>query len=154
MFEGLLPEPHNTVILRLLFICAHWHGLAKLRLHTDDTLRILDETTVRIGAEFRAFVEKTCPVFDTRELDREADARDRRRRKKDKECPSTHSAQNAGSAAQPTSAGGRRKTFNIQKFKYHSLGDYVDTIRQFGTTDSYSTEPVSLDFTVAILPLT
>ena len=29
-------------------------------------------------------------------------------------------------------------------YKHHSLGDYMDEIRERGTTDSYSTEPVSL----------
>ena len=36
-------------------------------MHTDDTLKILDETTVRIGVEFRAFTNKTCPAFKTRQ---------------------------------------------------------------------------------------
>ena len=48
-------------------------------MHTDRTLEILDETTVQIGAKFRAFAEKTCPSFETRELKREMDARKRQR---------------------------------------------------------------------------
>jgi hypothetical protein len=35
------------------------------------------------------------------------------------------------------------KMFNLETYALHSLGDYPNTIRQFGTTDSYSTEPVS-----------
>jgi hypothetical protein len=35
-----------------------------------------------------------------------------------------------------------RKVLNIQTYKHHALGDYPKTIRQFGTTDSFSTEPV------------
>jgi hypothetical protein len=135
-FEGLLPEPHNKSILRLLFICAHWHGLAKLRMHTDDTLKILDETTVQTSTAFQAFVAKTCPAFNTKELPREEDARKRRRQEKKTE----------GRPAKPTSAadGPKQKTFNLQIYKYHSLGDYSNTIRRLGTTDSYSTEPVSI----------
>jgi len=34
VFEGLLPELHNTHVLKLLFDLAHWHGLAKLQMHT------------------------------------------------------------------------------------------------------------------------
>jgi hypothetical protein len=34
-------------------------------------------------------------------------------------------------------------TFNLTAYKVHALGDYVEAIRQHGTTDSYSTEPVS-----------
>jgi hypothetical protein len=37
----------------------------------------------------------------------------------------------------------RKKSLNLKTYKNHSLGDYVRTIRRYGTTDSYSTEPVS-----------
>jgi hypothetical protein len=40
-------------------------------------------------------------------------------------------------------AGRRKKTFNLNTYKAHALRDYVETIRRYGTTDSYSTEPVS-----------
>ena len=33
--------------------------------------------------------------------------------------------------------------FNLDTYKYHSLGDYVEHIKRYGTTDSYSTEAVS-----------
>lgn len=36
----------------------------------------------------------------------------------------------------------QKKTMNLNTYKVHALGDYVETIRQYGTTDSYSTEPV------------
>jgi hypothetical protein len=134
VFDGLLPEPHNTNILWLLFICAHWHGLAKLRLHTEDTLQILDEATVCIGKEFQAFAAKTCSAFDTKELNREVNKRMRRQEKQARGCSVTRT---------PTAKGQRRKKFNLQTYKYHSLGDYAKTIRQFGTTDSFSTEVVS-----------
>ena len=35
------------------------------------------------------------------------------------------------------------KKLNINTYKVHSLGDYASTIRQFGTTDSYSMVIVS-----------
>jgi hypothetical protein len=185
VFEGLLPEPHNGKIMRLLFTCAHWHGLAKLRMHTDDTLKILDETTVHIGVEFRAFTNKTCPAFKTRELHRESEARKRRQMKRTqtreepanaseplvdvpgpspaatstttqtrKEPANVNASQPLldvpGSSLATTSTttrseenGRRRKMFNLRTYKYHSLGDYANTIRRFGTSDSFSTEPVS-----------
>jgi hypothetical protein len=31
---------------------------------------------------------------------------------------------------------------NLLTYKYHFLGDYSDAIRQFGMTDSYSTQMV------------
>jgi hypothetical protein len=78
VFDGLLPEPHNTRILRLLFNLAHWHGLAKLRLHTHTSLDILSRVTTSLGKSFRDFQEKTCSMFQTRELEREKGARQRR----------------------------------------------------------------------------
>jgi len=39
-------------------------------------------------------------------------------------------------------------------YKYHALGDYVDTIRRFGTTDSYSTQPVSVYMVFCMILLT
>jgi hypothetical protein len=130
VFDGLLPEPCNSAILQLLFICAHWHGLAKLRMHTDHTLEILDETTLALGRQFRLFTDVICPQFNTRELSREFDQRKRRKQKEpNKGVPVTMSR--------------RRKTFNLETYKFHSLGDYASTIRHIGTSDSYSTQVVS-----------
>lgn len=39
--------------------------------------------------------------------------------------------------------GPKTRRFNLQTYKLHALGDYVDTIRQFGTTDNYTTQSVS-----------
>lgn len=82
VFAGLLPEPHNSRLLELLFVVAQWHGLAKLRIHTDHTLEILDQFTTLLGKSLRDFLSKTCLAFDTKELPREANAR--RSRKKNK----------------------------------------------------------------------
>jgi hypothetical protein len=111
--------------------------LAKLRLHIDYTLEILDEVTRQIGVEFRAFTAKTCPAFNTRELQRESDAR--RRRQLEKGGRKSSKASTAGT--HPASES-KQKVFSINTYKYHSLGDYANTIRKFGTSDSYSTEPV------------
>lgn len=78
VFEGLLPEPHNTHILMLLHHFGHWHGLAKLRLHTDETLDILDDLTTILGDDLRTFKADTCASFQTKELQKEANARQRR----------------------------------------------------------------------------
>ena len=116
VFDGLLPEPHNQSILRLLFVFAHWHGIAKLRMHIDPTLDILDETTVSLGKQSRSFAENTCSAFDTRELQREANARKRRESKKSN-----------GTTTSTTTRQGKK--FNLDTYKYHSLGDYAATIR-------------------------
>ncbi|KAJ3531757.1 hypothetical protein NMY22_g8020 [Coprinellus aureogranulatus] len=79
VFEGLFEDKkHNKLIASLLFVLAHWHGLAKLRTHTDQTLQILDDRTTDVGSAFRAFLKEVCQKVDTKELKREADARKRR----------------------------------------------------------------------------
>ena len=117
-FQDLLPEPHNKKILHLLFTFAHWHGMAKLRLHTDVTLDILDNLTTQLSKELRDFQKTTCANFQTFELRREAEARKCR--------------QNAAESTSGTStlAGGPRNTnqrqtkkFNLQTYKIHALGD-------------------------------
>lgn len=130
VFDGLLPDPHNAAILQLLSVCAQWHGLAKLRMHTDHTLKLLNITTVALGQKFRAFANDTCSAFNTRELQREVEARARRQASK-------------GTTAVANSTR-RPKKLNLQTYKFHSLGDYEATIRRYGTTDSYSTEVVSV----------
>jgi hypothetical protein len=56
---------------------ALWHGLAKLRMHTDATLDILDEITTTLGNALRQFSKETCSTFATHELKRETAARTR-----------------------------------------------------------------------------
>lgn len=137
VFDGLLPEPHNSIVMRLLFVCSHWHGLAKLRLHSDITVAILDEVTTALGEAFREFQLKVCPAFATRELPREARARERRAQSK-----STKSTTGIAESQKLTTAT-KLKPFNLDNFKHHSLGDYAQTIRDFGTTDSFSSQIVS-----------
>ena len=74
MFDGLFNDEHEHDILQLLFACAHWHGLAKLHMHTDLMLVLLDEATAFLGVKFRCFVNHTCERFNTCELQHEANA--------------------------------------------------------------------------------
>lgn len=97
-------------------------------MHTDVTLRILDDTTTSLGQQLRHFQAETCSAYATHELKREAAARTRQNK-----------SGNAGSSERSP------KTFNLQTYKIHALGDYVDTIKTYGTTDSYSTEIVRFE---------
>ena len=45
VFKGLLPKKHNRIIQKLLFKLSIWHGLAKLRLHTEMTVNALKTST-------------------------------------------------------------------------------------------------------------
>ena len=48
-FDGFLPEPDNKHLLKLLFLLAYWQGLAKLCLHTEATLGLLDKVMKDLG---------------------------------------------------------------------------------------------------------
>ncbi|KAG8905951.1 hypothetical protein FRC01_008188, partial [Tulasnella sp. 417] len=143
-FEGLFPEPQNTHILRLLYTLALWHGLAKLRQHTDVTLDHLSTVTRMLGKELRFFASEVCRHFETTETPKERDARDRRENAKAAKSLNAR-AQSKGKmkATSPLP-----KTFSLRTVKLHLLGHYVSTIRWFGTTDSYSTQIGELEHRV------
>lgn len=86
-------------------------------------------------------------MFDTCELTHEAEARKRRQAKKDNAKRATVSTSKVTvpipDAEAPKAHALLAKKFNLRTYKFHSLGDYPQTICQFGTTDSYSTEPAS-----------
>jgi hypothetical protein len=148
VFEGLLPAPHDQLVMDLLFTLSTWHACAKLRLHTDTTLAYLDNATKLLGRTIRQFVSITCAAFVTRELPKEEAARSRRRAaaaRKDQNQPQKKPAKKTDqSATRPN--GRKRKLLNLCTYKLHALGDYVKTIRLFGTSDSYSTQVVSCIF--------
>ena len=127
VFDGLFPDEQNASIRILLFRLAEWHALAKLRLHTEDSLKLLELSLKQLTTQLRRFVKVTCAAFETKELPVEAAARRQREEKTQ--------AKNLNSS--------RPKGFNLLTYKVHALGDYVQTIRLFGTTDSYTTQIVS-----------
>ncbi|KAF5384836.1 hypothetical protein D9615_000907 [Tricholomella constricta] len=139
VFEGLLDEPHNSQVLDLLFTLAEWHSLAKLRLHTDSTIQLLDQCTTDLGRQLRKFTRNVCSAFDTRELPREVASRGRQKAKKKKTTLAATADEPA--AKMPP----KKKSFNMFTYKIHALGDYTRTIKWFGTTDSYSTQPGELE---------
>lgn len=76
-FEGLFPGDHDGRVQDLLYSMAYWHSFAKLRMHTDLSLDILESWTSTLGEDARAFVSLTCAEFKTRELEKEYEARKR-----------------------------------------------------------------------------
>ncbi|KJA18100.1 hypothetical protein HYPSUDRAFT_145489 [Hypholoma sublateritium FD-334 SS-4] len=168
VFEGLLPDPHNRNLMDLLFILAHWHALAKLRQHTELSLAVLESATTQLGRSLRDFEAETCSAYDTRELKREETARMRRSENASTAQPASQKATNtvvpdleamasnvdapsATPASKQTDSTSRKapgklqKNLNLNTYKDHSLGDYVETIRRCGTVDSYSTESMELE---------
>ncbi|KAJ3559339.1 hypothetical protein NP233_g11288 [Leucocoprinus birnbaumii] len=125
-FDGLLPAPHNDIVLDLLFSLCRWHALGKLRLHTTSTLQALDQATTNLGSVLRKFKNSTCSFFRTTEVPRNTAARGRQ----------SAAVNNPGEAA----TGASTRLLNLLTYKLHALGDYVATIIRFGTTDSYSTQ--------------
>lgn len=122
--------------MKLLYRVAEWHAFAKMRLHTETTLKHLEDMTTELGKLMRDFEHSICSQFQTYELPREVEARKRR-----------EEARRLGLGADPvpaSSAGGKRtKTFNLFTYKWHALGDYVSAIRLFGGTDGFSSQLVS-----------
>lgn len=133
VFEGLLPPEHEGIVQTLIFRLAEWHALAKLRLHTDETLALLDQALRRLSAQVRRFQRVTCAAFETKELPQESAQRQRR------ELNEVQS----GRRQRPARSSPLSKSFNINTYKFHALGDYSQMIKTFGTTDSYSTQVVS-----------
>lgn len=115
----------------LLYRFAQWHALAKLRVHSESTLDFLDRTFKVLSRQLRKFRDFTCAAFETVELAKEKAARQRRL------------AQCSGPDTSPESNGPRVKKFNLSTYKFHAMGDYVQTIKLFGTTDSFTTQIVS-----------
>ena len=107
-------------------------------MHTDATLDILSPVTTSLENSLHTFEEKTCTAYDTRELERERAARQRRQEKS-----ATNVASDPRRPMAPSGNARKQKKLNLRTYKHHALGDYVDAIRRFGTTDSYSTQPVS-----------
>ena len=132
-FEGLFPPDHDDIIRILLFRLCEWHVFAKLWLHSDESLALLDEALKKLGTQIWKFQEKTCEVFKTCELPSEAAARQR--------CQQAQAE--LGCQVKPASSTVCLKKFNTLTYKFHTLGDYTRTIRMFGTTNSYTTQIVS-----------
>jgi hypothetical protein len=123
--------------MKLLYRTAEWHALAKLRMHTDATLDHLNSLTKEFGNLMRRFRETTCSQFRTIELPRELSARNRQRQRDQDKMFNTHPpGLKTGSSSRIP------KSLNLFTPKFHFLGDYVQSIRLFGCTDSFSTQLV------------
>ena len=87
--------------MALLYQTAEWHGLAKLRMHTESTLALLESLTTEFGLLMHQFQELTCPNFATVELPREKAAWNRRKVKNLDSGPSQGSLDKTPIVVQP-----------------------------------------------------
>ncbi|KAI9454839.1 hypothetical protein HD554DRAFT_2178754 [Boletus coccyginus] len=114
--------------MTVLYRCAEWHALAKLRMHTEASLSLLNKASKQLGSILRKFRDETAEVYRTLELPREYAARQRQRHA---------SGPSKNSSGQSTP---KPKGLNLKTYKFHAIGDYERTVTQFGTTDSYTTQ--------------
>lgn len=135
-FEGLFPSELDSAVQRLLFVLADWHSVAKLRMHTDNTLETLTLLTKSLGQELRYFERHVANVLKTVETPREARSRVRRARKKGADVG------HEGAGSSTAAAARKAKSYSLDTYKVHALGDYVSQIRLFGTLDVTSTQVV------------
>jgi hypothetical protein len=152
--EGLLNDDHDKAVKRLLFVLALWHGLAKLRQHTDTTLGYLDDATRRVGAELRSFAVWSAE-YETRETPKEVDARSRREiaQKKRLQQSSKSLAQQQTKKSSKKNAAVAKKSFSLSTPKMHLLGHYSAIFKLYGTSDSYSTQVVRCGSSPIAVPL-
>lgn len=153
---GLFQDNHNKPIGALLYIILTWHGLAKLRLHTELTLTLLKKATVRLGQEMRNFQKNICPHYDTKETSKETQSRVRNEARREGAAQASTSAPSKTTSSVVQNSSGARKayTFKLTKPKFHFIGDYVPEIEYSGTTDNYSTQIVRILFSCESLTVT
>ena len=120
--------------MALLFELATWHAFAKLWLHTESTVIALEGSERRLGDLFQKFVWRTCSFYHTSELPSETAARGRRVAAITQNKPGQSNVRLTA----------KKVVFQLNTYKHHSLGDYPEYIRRYGTTDNYSTQIVSL----------
>jgi hypothetical protein len=110
--------------------------MAKLRQHTETTVRDLENSTTRLGHLLRSFQQHVCSQYQTFDLPSEEAARARR-----KAAAKKDGIKGKGTASE---AGSRKsRKFNLNTYKIHALGGYAQAIRLFGSPDNYNSQSVS-----------
>ncbi|KAG2056709.1 hypothetical protein BDR06DRAFT_1039209 [Suillus hirtellus] len=132
VFKGLFPADHDEIIQLLLYRFAQWHALTKLRMHSESTLSVLDKTFKCLTHQLHKFQKFTCNTFTTMELPKERAAH---KHKATHQCL-TSDIPDAGGGGQ------RTKKFNMNTYKFHTIGDYLQTIQLFGMIDSFTSQIV------------
>ena len=117
-------------LMELLFMMAHWHGLAKLRMHHDLLLDFLDEATKVPGSRFCKFVQKTCSAFDTKELQHKYDACTHRQAKQSAHvnCQTGGSTNVHNSVAAPLHVGQNPEPISAEKHTGETSNTTTTTI--------------------------
>jgi hypothetical protein len=122
---------------------ATWHGLAKLRLHTDSTLGDFENSSTRLCDLLRKFKKKVCSDYITRDLPSEEAARGRRQAAKTKKAAEALPQPKVDTAMAKPKKASKIRQYNMSTYKLHAIPDYVSSILAFGTTDNTSSQNVS-----------
>jgi hypothetical protein len=137
---------HDVIVRKLLFELATWHGLAKLRQHTETTVRDLENSTSRLGSLLRKFQEDVCTMYQTFDLPSEEAARARRKAKKEAAAAAAPTVTSSKGKAKESASGSRKvRKFNLNTYKVHALGGYAKAIRLFGSPDNYNSQTGELE---------
>ena len=107
-FEGLLPSPHDARLMKLLYQTAKWHALAKLQMHSESTLQLLEELTREFGKLMHQFQDQSCSMFATVEL--------------------VHEKAAWAQVASRSNAKGKRKQSNTQESRFIYLFKYLSNL--------------------------
>jgi len=131
-------------VRKLLFELATWHGLAKLRQHTETCVTDLENSTTRLGTILRTFQQDVCTQYQTFDLPTEEAARARRKAAAAKKAGVAADATvtNKGKGKESASGSRKQRKFNINTYKVHALGGYAKAIRLFGSPDNYNSQTV------------
>ncbi|KAK7458854.1 hypothetical protein VKT23_009864 [Stygiomarasmius scandens] len=78
VFAGLFPPEIDVPVQDLLFVMATWHALAKLRLHSETSLKAFEGATRELGIQLRRFKKEVCDTMTTTETPGEKTKRQRR----------------------------------------------------------------------------
>ncbi|KLO04861.1 hypothetical protein SCHPADRAFT_840114 [Schizopora paradoxa] len=149
-FEGLLDEPDNSIILNMLYTMCQFHSIAKLQMHTEETVGRLRKVITTLGNDLRTFQLEVCVKYETFETSSEVQARGRadmrraalRARNAAREGDTINPHDKLPQIAANASSGGRLpKRLNLNTYKLHSIVDYPDTIVRVGPLDIGSTQP-------------
>jgi hypothetical protein len=131
----------DKILNDLLFELCTWYALAKLRLHTETTVRALEHSTRRLGNVLRDFQKTICAHYITKELPGEEAACGRRTAalaKKKINDPEVRT-----NPTKQTKQGKKERHFNLSTYKLHALADYPAAIRRYGTADGFTSQVVS-----------
>jgi hypothetical protein len=102
-------------------------------MHTDSTIKLLEEATVALGTIMCCFNKDVCANFDTKETNLEVSKQN---------CQATAAAKQVGRPIPVGNGKHRKYKFNLNTVKLHFLGDYAASICHYGTTDLCSTDIV------------